>query len=560
MRNTTNLGLFVPEDNDFFFEVSGPEQKNPDILDAAYQDHEARVATLEGKTDSFYADIEAYYGNTKLIDDFQDVSGYITGSADTTNIKIGNQSLRISESDNTGGIVVAEKENINLDLSKLNDGSESGEGDYVIAVVYISDITKVVINETNTLTIRFSQDTPFTTTNMKQFKNITGLQTGWNFLKLKKSQATTFGTGSWSGIKSMVVGWQSTDNAQGAYVSFQLIQLVKKDPLEDYPNPFQRNGVSDLLEEPTGEWFVGYEFGEVILKEFSDISESFLVWNKSFKNFSKLTYIATASNDNSMLPVLWRVDANNSFGAYVRIDYLRIVVVENGVTNNYDAQALDIKEGDKILVTISKAGSKFNVIATNLTIGVSASSYYESSILEPLSGNIAIQTISDTYGSVFYSISITEIKHAHHADIAEMAKGLIEQAKCRVYSSLNQSILNNTATYLNFDSVTFDNRSHFDINLPQELTIRETGLYSIVPCARFESNSAGYRQIIIRKNGSAISTQLLGANPSGVTILQGNSIYEFNANDKIAIAVVQNSGISIDVQATDTWLSIAKIG
>ena len=52
------------------------------------------------------------------------MSGWSGGTpvADTTNVKIGYQSIRITENDNTGGTINCTKSGFGLDLSTLNNG------------------------------------------------------------------------------------------------------------------------------------------------------------------------------------------------------------------------------------------------------------------------------------------------------------------------------------------------------------------------------------------------------------------------------------------------------
>lgn len=75
--------------------------------------------------DSFHADPVSYYGNVKTIDDGQGVGEWksisnATVEVDSTNVKIGSTSIRVSGL--TQSLVMGGVENISLDLSKTNNG------------------------------------------------------------------------------------------------------------------------------------------------------------------------------------------------------------------------------------------------------------------------------------------------------------------------------------------------------------------------------------------------------------------------------------------------------
>ena len=67
------------------------------------------IERFEHLENGFYADIEAYYGNTKLIDDFQDVSKWVAEggilATDTSKYKLGKQSLRLTQDTSAASIV-----------------------------------------------------------------------------------------------------------------------------------------------------------------------------------------------------------------------------------------------------------------------------------------------------------------------------------------------------------------------------------------------------------------------------------------------------------------------
>lgn len=374
---------------------------------------------------SFYADINAYYGNVKTADDFQDESLWtiISGSqtVDTTNVKIGNNSIRITETDNTASALRSKLDGISLDFSTLNNGKPSTDDDYIILPIYISDASFVA-----DIQFAFSQDSIFSTTNIKNIVFNSGFVTGWNYLKAKKSTASTGGTGSWSGIQSIRITWTSVSNALNQYVSFQLIQLVKKDPLADYPNPFQKFGAREFAIN-SGEWFVGEEFGKVILKELGNggLNERFaLLGTKNFSNFTAYRKtIVDGSSDTGNLS--FYVDASNFATLQINnvsTNEVRFEIVESGVSTIYNAN-LDTSNGDIVELFLIKDGTNIIAKARN---GVAESIISQTATLG--SGVLAngIRSVEQSY---ILSSSITEISHAHHCDISETSKRLLSPQK-----------------------------------------------------------------------------------------------------------------------------------
>lgn len=386
----------------------------PAINDGNLNNIEDGIKTNDDKlVNTFSADINAYFGNTKLGDDFQDesiwTSGLGTQSADTINVKIGNQSLKILENNNTAGLLSSDKNNISLDFSKLGNDEISTDADYIEIILFVSDATFV-----DTMRITFDQDTPFTGTNRKFF--IPSVITGFNFIKVKKSDFTTTGSGAWTGIQSIRIQWESLANAQDEFISFQLIQLVKKDPLSLIPNPFQRFGVRDF-EINSGEWFVGEEFGEIVWKILDAIGDfNTLQNNREYKNFTinQIRLFNTASDAY----VTWFINDSNLIQALINpAGALTLRKREGGVTTSL-ITTIPIPLKDDILnYTLTKSD---NNVSLKTIVNEQEFIQTFTTTLNGQSGNLAIGTTSNTM--YIKATSITEISHAHHSDISETTK------------------------------------------------------------------------------------------------------------------------------------------
>ncbi|GEM_PF-2449600 len=522
-------------------------------------DNDARsIGNKEKLDNSFYADLEAYYGNTKLIDDFQDVSGYAAGgsvqSADFTNVKVGKQSLRLTENDNVPAFLYTTK-SFALDASKLNNGEEFSDEDYIVGVVYISDIAKFE----DYVTFNLCSQEPYSSSNFAEVReSVSNLNTGWNYIKKKKSEVNVYGASfDWSDIKTIRVTARSVTNAQDAYVSFQLLQLVKADPSGTYPNPLQRNGIREFDYPESVEPVVIEEFGEICIKPLADdygISRK-IVGQKKYTNFiASLETECKLYNRSGYLA--WEADANNRIWLETTsAGDARIIVQENGVNTLHDFEFPNLAVGDRVKFMLEKNGN--TVLGTFTLSGGYTRTFYAITNLTQ-EGSLAVYTNANNPRC--FSASITEISHAHHADIAEVAKRLTEQAYARIKNSISQSIANGVVSGIVFDTVEDDNRNHY--NGVDGITIREQGIYYIAAGIRIQANGTGERYIALKHGNTIISSQRVGAS-SQEMVLQVSTVYRCLKNYDITVVVYQSGETALNViAATDysPYLAIAKIG
>jgi hypothetical protein len=281
-----------------------------------------------------------------------------------------------------------------------------------------------------------------------------------------------------------------------------------------------------------------------------------LVGSKNFNDFILQGSIITNNSANNK-GFGYYVNGNN----YVRIfnftDALYLATQVNGVVNN-KSLAMPINAFDKITYILKKKGISLKLIAfINDDYG---NPYIIDHVADLAEGVLLINNYSTL--TSYMNVSITEITHAHHADIAEVAKGLIEQPFCKVRSTVDQSIATTTESVaIVFNTVVTDNRNHFDISTPTELVIREAGVYSILGSILWQYHATGYRRLRIAINGvveAQISTLPLNPNNSD----QVKAEVRLKVGDKISLQVWQNSGGALSVISVSyaPYLVIAKIG
>jgi len=395
------------------------ENLNSDLLD----DYEAHQ--LQG----FDMPINQYeQQNTKLIDlctNANYTTGAGTQSADGTNYKVqeplGTGGLKILENDNTAGILYSTHNNIPaLNLSVFNDGSASSSTvDYIYMVLYISDVTKVDTAEG--IIISLGKDAVYSSSNRVYSTIKTGLVTGWNFIKIAKSSFNILGTGAWNDIQSIRLYWHSLENSQNAYVTFNLIQLIRKDPSTATPNPFQRNGVADFTIN-SGEWFVGLESGVVVCRNLSPTSTSSALSNvKPYTNFKATTTIKALVIQQAF-GLTYRIDSSNYIICEIVADilYIQYNASGGGVTNVTTAMTVAIN--DIIRFELERNGTYIILKAykNNSSIPVTLSA------IMTLSTAVGYITIPSAIASCdnIQALSITTTEYAQNSGFAKIAKNV----------------------------------------------------------------------------------------------------------------------------------------
>lgn len=374
------------------------------------------VASFNLIDNSFYTDLQIYYGNTKLLDDFQDGTPWTVSNGveadDTTNFKIGSQSIRATSA---GAVsLITNQNNATFDLSILNNGQASTDNDYVFLVIYIEDVA--LVTQASSF-IAFSQDAVFAGANFKSYSFSDELATGWNYLKLLKSDFTTVGGGAWSGIQSIRIAIQTT---AATYYSTQLIDLIKKDPTSAKPNPYQVNGVAEL-DPSVNDYFLGYEFDELKIIPLDDFaSADGLRTSNSYDNFVATSNIEE-ENATYTNRFTWYVDSSNYIQVFGTDTLLRITKVEAGASVNVDVShslGIDIKDTFEIMIIKNGANITAKLIKNGVECvnNLTTTTISTSSTGQLISGGVTTSALN------IKSISVTNISHANYSNVSDFAK------------------------------------------------------------------------------------------------------------------------------------------
>lgn len=185
------------------------------------------MAALSGKMGALYARHAYVITNdkAKMICDFQSDETWVsvagTQSTDTTNVRLGTQSIRITEDDDTAGALFSTRSSLAINLTTFESGDASTTADYIVLYAYVSDASKVA-----SISFVFDGDSTVGGGNYATYEITSGFTSGWNAFKVKKSSFTINAPFDWSTVGAIEVRWTSGDSASGAYVSFQTIYLV----------------------------------------------------------------------------------------------------------------------------------------------------------------------------------------------------------------------------------------------------------------------------------------------------------------------------------------------
>jgi hypothetical protein len=387
------------------------------------------------EANGFGLDLAAYKANIKQIATCESDEGWAnnawwgavgTYAADTVNFKTGLASAKLTTAANTGGISLVKT----IDLTKFDDGSDSANTDYICFVVYI-DQANLDLLPVNGIAIALPCDVKPTYTNYL-IKGVlkASLVAGYNFIKLAKSAFAPVGAGSFANIKGVYSYINGTPTASASF-SIDNIQLVRKDPLEAKPNPFQINSRHFAISN--GEWFVGDEFSEIVYRNMNPVSSRMsLIGAIPFADF-KSTSIVVARGTLAYAHSIG-LSATNCIHAYIdgstiHLDSYKINVAEIAKTLT---MAAPIKSGDTVKFEITRKGK---IITLNVYINFAVKPYTiiaETSITELLFLGIPS---SDVATIDIKHLEITGTTYADKSNEAYVARTVVQKEKAGAFTA-----------------------------------------------------------------------------------------------------------------------------
>jgi hypothetical protein len=389
----------------------------------------------------FSSDLAAWYNHNIIpFSDCESADGWaengwtgIVGTVanDTTNFRTGSQGISITVSlNNDGGGHLSYVKNLAL----FPDGSASATSDYVRFCLYITtaEINKMAAD--SVLRFMFFCDTIPTVGDFFYY-DITKatLVNGWNFVNIAKSSFTAIASANWANVK----GTQVIYNSAGATAptsamtwTIDTIHVCRKDPVGVYPNPFQRriNNVETVdFNINSGFWWLGLESGKLNWRDLNPSSDTAggstaasLIGLKSYSSTFKAYMRQSIKTANNSSKLVWEIDSSNRIVAAIIAPDLYLYVTTAGVNDWTSAAAYACAVDDVIEFKLERNGTTVSLLvykngetipSGKLTKEVSFTSI----------GYLSVGNTAAIYANI-ESLSITTTDHAHHADIAEVAR------------------------------------------------------------------------------------------------------------------------------------------
>ena len=125
-------------------------------------------------------------------------------------------------------------------------------------------------------------------------------------------------------------------------------------------------------------------------------------------------------------------------------------------------------------------------------------------------------------------------------------------AGCRLFKSAGQTIADTTNTALTFDSETYDTNTYHDNSTnTSRITIPsgKAGYYLFVCKWSLGENPIGYRQVELRKNGTAVDRTSIRGTSSGQNFIILSTVQSSAVSDYFEFFVYQNAGENLGAES-----------
>lgn len=340
-------------------------------IDEATKDEEHRVLKLadsEGaKSQAFrFSDYAKtlYEDNVVDAEMFQDNTEFsVAGgssasiSADTTNVKIGKQSTKLTETDNVAGLISMSKGSFYLSLTGFPSGNSSTTDDIITFSVYVSDYTKFT-----EVGIAIGSSVGH-----KYYTSFTPAKSGWNTFFTKKSNFSVTGSPSWGFIGYLEAYGTTVINSINEYLSFQQISMIRNDPIDDgYPSAFQlyysaSTGYENIFESYYDTWNLYFDphkrrigMQRLDTLSHSNSNAALKIHEDVISFIGKFEMNMVDEDDGGS--ITWKYDNNNYIEVTIDNQELQLDVCEAGVVSSQTANAFfqDIQVGDCYYIQFEK--------------------------------------------------------------------------------------------------------------------------------------------------------------------------------------------------------------
>lgn len=311
----------------------------------------------------------AYTRSERLIDNFESIASYSTSGAGTFtqdyDVRYGRSGIRITETNDTAGLLGVYKTITAMDLTEYNFGYAE-DNDYIVVSVYLSDVTKF-----EDIYIRLGDDS----SNYRFFTLSTGdMDTGWNIEYLRKDYWSTTGSPSalFSNVAYVFFGAITYASASGEYCVFDICTMGRRDSSYLDSNPFFfDDGTGTLDEQP----YIVSNTGSLVYNDTKIMRQAWMLNDAdSFPTMNEVLCTVNSfclqaeifcKNDGYAGAVQWYVDTSNYFLISVQSDTLLFYQYVSGSGSTVASTSLSgLVKNDRVLLDIEKQGTLFRVSLT----------------------------------------------------------------------------------------------------------------------------------------------------------------------------------------------------
>lgn len=240
---------------------------------------------------------------------------------------------------------------IGLDPSRRKEGI-SGNDDYICLVCYVENRNPVEY-------ISIILGTTSEGDSMK--KNITtGINDGWNFFKIKKSEFQIMGSGNFDSISFLKIE-VLFNSGFGNFISFQYLGLMKKDESYNYPNIFQTENEGKKFSVLGGFFVPIKSFNGIIISQIDHSNTGYNQLNSTDYFYGDIEISAMKlvfpSEDIHDGYVGIRYDSDNYMYAYIYGNYVKIKEKKDGNFTTYSQELTrGIASGLVTYLLVKKSG------------------------------------------------------------------------------------------------------------------------------------------------------------------------------------------------------------
>lgn len=414
------MGAFGKHPQLTFVNGSTTEPIDADNLNEMERVHELTDNELARSASKNFSKYKEYFfnRNCKQIEAFQDSTDWTAEASssvadDNTHKFIGNNSVKLSETDASASYVSMNRSISSMDLTKFNDDSASGTDDCIACSLYVSDYTKL-----NTFVIMLGTDI----SNYYWIAYVGFADNNFTGVFSPKSDYEAVGSPDWAAITYIRIRWYSNAGASGEYISPQILSLFRADPdYANYYNPFQRymgsiTGWQSHYSISTDAFFLVYDPVK------GDIGCIMGTWYEQSYNQAELRLLrdvisficeieVVCKTDDEGPSITWWYSSSNYLTAYVESNriYIKEVIGGSPTTsyidfdgNLYEHQTYNFlveKDGDTFRAIIYKNGESTKVLEYETTIN----SEYDGDVYIGHEGTVGPGLITD------FKFSYTEL-------------------------------------------------------------------------------------------------------------------------------------------------------